>query len=203
MSRIKSALVKASGALALAVALGAALWPELVTGRVDEALSACWRVAGDRLVDRELDAIARQLVRDRQDVERLEALRDRLDTHLRALTMHRGGLAARVDGRCPPIGADPERELARLDAALARLDSTSGRADRMLDRARGDIRDREGELIALRAAADAGRMDRALAVPVGDPRSCSTRVARAREYLRLTLPDGEGTDDRPELDGPP
>jgi hypothetical protein len=172
MSRIKSALVKASSVLALAVALGAAPWPQLVTGRVDEALSACWRAAGDRLADRELDAIARQLVRDRQDVEHLEALRGRLAEHRRALAEHRRLLIA--------PGAEP----ARLDAALARLDSTSGRADRLLDRVRGDIRAREGELIALRAAVDACRVDRELAAPFGNPSSWFTRVARVRQYLR-------------------
>jgi hypothetical protein len=115
----------------------------------------------------------------------------------------REGVAAQVDETSSPHGVSSRRELARLDAAIALLRSAVARADRVLDGARADLRDREGDLILLRAAADASRMDRLLAGTVGDPSLWYTRIARAREFLRSTLPNGEERETGLEMSGSP
>jgi hypothetical protein len=190
MSRIKSVIGLAPGALVSAIVVGLALGPETVIRRVDDALAASWRALGDRLANRELDAIARQLDRERQDTGRIEALRAGLEASLRPLVARRARTARMADGR-PMRGADSERERARLEAAITLLRSAVARADRVLDGAWNDLREREGELIVLRAAADARQIDRALAGPVGDPSLWDVRVARARAFLRTTPSDGE------------
>ena len=138
MSRIKSVFGVAPAALVSAVVVGLALGPETVIRRVDEALAASWRALGDCLASRELDAISRQLDRERQDAARIEVLRN-------------------------------------------------------------GLREREGELLVLRAAADARQMDRALAGPVGDPSLWDVRVAGARGFLRTTPSDNEPRGTRLEL----
>ncbi len=55
-----------------------------------------------------------------------------------------------------------------------------------LSEARRDLREREAELIALEAEADASRMDRQLAEADGDRSSWSVRLAR--DVLRTTHP---------------
>jgi hypothetical protein len=190
MSCIKSIIGLGSKALALVIVVGLALGPETVIRRVDDALAASWRGLGDRLANRELDAIARQLDRERQDTARIEALRAGVAANLRPLVARRDETARSAYGR-PPRGADSERERARLDAAITLLRAAVARADRVLDWARNDLRKREGELIALRAAADAQKMDRTLAGPVGDPSLWDARIARARDFLRTIPSDGE------------
>jgi hypothetical protein len=198
MSRIKSVFGVAPAALVSAVVVGLALGPETVIRRVDDALAASWRALGDGFANRELDAIARQLDRERQDTGRIEALRDGLAARLRSLVARRDEAARVAEGR-PPRGADSERERARLEAAITLLRAAVARADRVLDRAGSDLREREGELIVLRAAADARQMERALAGPVGDPSLWDVRVARARDFLRTTPSDGEPRGTRLEL----
>jgi hypothetical protein len=198
MSRIKSVIGLAPGALVSAVVVGLALGPETVMRRVDDALAASWRALGDRLANRELDAIARQLDRERQDAERIGALRDGLAARLRPLVARRDE-AARVEEGRPPCGADSEHGRARLEAAITLLRSAVARTDRVLDDVRNDLRERAGELIVLRAAADARQMDRALAGPVGDPSLREIRFARARDFLRTTPSDGEPEGTRLEL----
>jgi hypothetical protein len=198
MSYIKSKIGLASKALALVIVVGLALGPETVIRRADDALAASWRALGDHLASRQLDAIARQLDRERQDTGRIEALRDGLAATLRPLEVRRDGVARVSKGR-PPRGADSERERARLEAAITLVRLAVARADRVLDGARNDLREREGELIMLRAAADARQMDRALAGPVGDPSLWDVRVACARDLLRTTPSDGEPQVTRLEL----
>jgi hypothetical protein len=190
MSRIKSLIGLAPGALVSMLVVGLVLGPETVIRRVDDALAASWHALGDRLAKRELDAIARQLDRERQETERIEALRDGLAARLLPLVVRRDEAARVAEGR-PQRGADSEREWAHLEAAITLLRAAVARADRVLDGARNDLREREGELILLRAAADARQMDRALAGPVGDPSLWDGRVARARDFLRTTSSDGE------------
>jgi hypothetical protein len=180
----------ASNALALVIVVGLALGPETVIRRVDDALAASWRAQGDRLANRELDALARQLDRERQDTVRIETLRDGLAASLRPLVARRDEVARIAHGR-PRRGADSEREQARLEAAITVVRSAVARADRELDGARNELRERESELIVLRAAADARQMDRALAGPVGDPSLWDARIARARDFLRTTPSEGE------------
>jgi hypothetical protein len=198
MSRIKSVIGLTPGALVSAVIVGLALGPETVIRRVDDALAASWRALGDRLANRELDAIDRQLDRERQETGRIEALRDGLAARLLPLVSRRDEAARVAEGR-PPRGADSERERARLEAAITLLRSAVARADHVLDGARNDLREREDELIVLRAAADARQMDRALAGPVGAPSLWDVRVARARDFLRTTPSDGEPRGTRFEL----
>jgi hypothetical protein len=198
MSCIKSMIGLASNALALVIVVGLAFGPEMVMRRVDNALATSWRGLGDRLVNRELDAMARQLDRERQDTARIETLRDGLAACLRPLVARRDEAARVAEGR-RPRGVDSESERARLKAAVTLLGSAVARADRVLDGARNDLREREGELIVLRAAADARQMDRALAGRVGDSSLWDIRVARARDFLRATPSDGEPQGTRLEL----
>jgi hypothetical protein len=189
VSRIKSVIGLASRALAVMIVIGLAATPEAVVQKLDGALSASWRALGDRLANHELNAIARQLDRERQDAERIEALRDGLAADLRSLGVRRECVASRVSDEARPRGDHPERELAHLDAAIALIRSAVARTDRVLDEAHRDLSERDCELIALRAAADVSRIDRALARPVGDPSLWSVRVARVRDVLRTTLPE--------------
>src|SRR5262249_38635757 len=117
-------------------------------------------------------------------------LRNELAVRLGSLEALRERVAAREEGGATR-GADSGRELARLDTAIALTESAVARADRVLEGVHGGLREREGELMALRAAADARRMDRALAGPVGDPTLWAAQVARARDLLRTTLPDAQ------------
>jgi hypothetical protein len=188
MSRIKSVFGLAPAALVSAVVVGLALGPETVIRRVDEALAASWRALGDCLASRELDAISRQLDRERQDAARIEVLRNGLAASLRPLVARRKA-AAWLAGGSPPREADSEREWARLEAAITLLRSAVARADRVLDGARNDLREREGELLVLRAAADARQMDRALAGRIGDPSLWDVRIARVVDFLRTTDAD--------------
>src|SRR5262249_19185680 len=153
MSRLKSVIGLAPRALALAVVVGLALGPGAVMRRVDEALAASWQALGDGLADRELNAIAQQIDRDRKDTGSIGARREGPSPHLLPLLARRERLAAGVEEGRPPLGTDAGHELARLDASVALLRSAIARADRVLDRARGDLRRREVELIALRAEA--------------------------------------------------
>jgi hypothetical protein len=198
MSCIKSIIGLALKALALVIVVGLALGPETVIKRVDDALAASWRGLGDRLANRELDAIARQLDRERQDTARIEALRDGLAASLRPLVARRDEVVRMADGS-PPREADSEREWARLEAAMTLLRSAVARADRVLDGARNDLREREGGLLVLRAVADARQIDQALARPIGDPSLWDVRVARARDFLRTTPSDGEPQGTRLEV----
>jgi hypothetical protein len=195
---IKSIIGLASKALVVVITVGLALGPEMVIRNVDDALAALWRGLGDRLANRELDAMARQLDHEREDAVRIEALRDGLAACLRPLVARCDEAARMAEGR-PPRGADSERERAHLEAAITMIGSAVARADRVLDRAWNDLREREGELIVLRAAADARQMDRALAGPVGDPSLWDVRVARVRDFLRTTPSDGEPQGTRLEL----
>jgi hypothetical protein len=198
MSRIKSVIGVAPAALVSAIVVALALGPETMMRRVDDALAASWRALGDHLANRELDAIVRQLDRERHDMGRIEALRDDLAARLAPLVARRDE-AARVAEDGPPRGADSERERARLEGAITLLKAAVARADCVLDGARNDLREREDELIVLRAAADARQMERELARPVGDPSLWDARVTRARDFLRTTSSDGEPRGRRLEL----
>ncbi len=190
MSRIKWAIRLLSIAMASAILVGLTLEPRMVARRWDDALFASWRALGDRLASRELDAIARQLDREREDAGRIGTLRDDLDARLRSLVARRATAAERADEPRPSRGDGPGRELARIDSAIVLLESAVARADAALSEARRDLREREAELIALEAAADASRMDRQLAEADGDRSSWSVRLARARDVLRTTHPAG-------------
>jgi hypothetical protein len=183
----------------LAIVVVLVFEPETVSRRVDEALAAFWRTLDDCLTNRELDEIARQIDRDRQDVGRISALRDSLVARLLSLEPRRERAAAWMREGDPLRGADSERELFHLDAAIALLRSAVARADGVLNRARGDLRECESELIALRAAADTSRMDRELTGPVGDPSRWHARAARARGLLQATPPSSKERATHPEL----
>jgi hypothetical protein len=183
MARIKSVTCLASRALGLMIIVGLVLGPETIRTRAEEALSAAWRALGDQLANRELDAIAQQLERERQDAERIGVVRDRLSARLRSLGAFRECVITHVGEPCSAVGTDSERELASLDNAISLLTLATERADRILDGARNNLRKRGGELIALQAASDAQRMHQVLGRLVGDPSSWSIRVARARALL--------------------
>jgi hypothetical protein len=184
MARIKLVICPALRAIALMIVVGLVLGPETIRMKVEEAMSAAWRALGDQLANRELDAIAQQLDRERRDAQRIEVARDGLSTRLRSLEAFRECVATQVGERCPPLGANSEPELDRLDTGIAMLSWASARAARVLDEARESIRRREGELISLQAAADARRMNQVLVRSVGDPSLWSDRVACTREFLR-------------------
>jgi hypothetical protein len=191
MARIKSVICLTFKTFAAMTIVGLLVGSETMRMKVGEAVSAAWQALGDQLASRELDAIARQLDRERLDAERIEAARERLSERLRSLEAFRTCVAALIEGRCLALGADSERELASLDTAICMLKSTSARAARVLDAARESIRRRESELVALQAAADARRMDQVLVRSAGDPTSWSDRLARTREFLRIGWPDDE------------
>jgi hypothetical protein len=198
MSRIKSVIGLVSRAMALVVVVvGLAVGPEAVMVRVEKALSASEKVLSDRLANRKLHAIARQLDAERQNVERIVGLRDGLGGRLLVLEANREQVAARLAEGGPPHRAESERELARLDDAIAQLSAVIARADQLLESARSDLHERESELIALRAVADARHVDRALAGFVGDPSPSYVRVTRARDLRSTTLPDGAERGERP------
>src|ERR1700679_2406941 len=102
MSRFYSAIKLASAALASVIVSGMAFGPETVSRRLDEAFAASWRTMGDHLASRELTALTRQLDRERQDFERIGALRDDLDASLQSLAVRRRCVTARVDEKPPP-----------------------------------------------------------------------------------------------------
>jgi hypothetical protein len=189
--------------LALVLGAGFALGPDLVMRRVDEAVSTSWQTLGDYLAERELDSIARQLDHGRQGTEQIEALRDELAARLLSLEAGRERVAAGVREGSPPRDLELELELAGLNDAINLLHSVVARADRGLDRSRKELREREGVLTVLRATADVRRMERALSEPVSDPSRWNVRVARARDFLRTTLPDDQGLDRCSERSGPP
>ena len=188
MSRVKSAISLASSTLALAVVIEVALGPETLIRKADEALFVSWRTLGDHFVNRELDALARQLERKRLGAARIGALRDSLAARLMSLETCRDRMAEQVEERDRPRGTDPDRGLAHLNAAIALLRSAVARTDRVQNEARTGLSERESELIALRAAAEVRCLDRALEGPAGDPSLWYVRVARARDFLQMTVP---------------
>jgi hypothetical protein len=190
MSRIKSVIGRATWALVSAAVFGLTVGPEAVMRRVDDVLATSWRALGDRLVDRELNAIARQLDREEQRAGQIEALRDALTARLVSLAARRE-VSAQVEEGHPPRGDDSERERVCLDAAITSLRSAVARADCVLIGARKRLGERESELIVLRAASDARQMNRALDGPIDDESMWGVRVARARDFLRTPNADGE------------
>ncbi len=190
MSRIKWAFRPVPMVLASAIVVGLAFEPRMLARRWDDALFASWRALGELVASRELDAIGRQFERDREEVERIETLRDDLDVRRRSLAARRAMAADRAAETRSPHPDGGERELARIDSAIALLDSAVARADAALAEVRRDLREHEAELIALEASADAIRLDRQLAGALGDRTSWPARLARARDVLRTMPPDG-------------
>jgi hypothetical protein len=188
MDRIKSVFCLASKAIASIVIVGLALGPETMKMGVGEAVPAVWRALGDHLANQELVAIAHQLDRQRLDAERIEAARDRLSARVRSIGAFRACVATLSEERDHALGADSERELASLDAAIAMLKSTSACADRALDAARKSIRRKESELIVLQAAVETCRANQVLQRTAGDPSLWYERVARTHEFLRMGHP---------------
>src|SRR4051794_38546137 len=109
MSRTKSVIGLASRAVALLVVVGLALRPEAVSRRVDEVLSASWKVLSNRLANRELQAMARQLDCERQNVERIAELRDGHRVRLLAFEAIREQMTDRLVEGGRTHRADPER----------------------------------------------------------------------------------------------
>jgi hypothetical protein len=200
---LKSVFRLVSMGLALVIGAGVALGPDLVMRRVDEAVTSSWQALGDYLAERELDSIARQLDHGRQITEQIKDLRDELAARLLSLEAGRERVEVCAREGSPPQGVDLELELAGLNDSIKILRSAVARADRKLDRSWRELREREGVLTVLRATADVRRMDRALSEPVSDPSRWNVRVARARDFLRTTLPDGERLSSRSARSGPP
>ena len=128
MARIKPVICLALRAIVPLIVVGLVLGPETIGMRVDEALSVAWRALGDQLANRELDAIARQLDRERRDAERIGAARDGLSARLRSLEAFRDCVATDVGEQYPPPGADSEHVVPRLDTAIAMLRSARTRS---------------------------------------------------------------------------
>jgi hypothetical protein len=177
--------------IALVAALGLVIGPQTLTTRLEGTAFALWHALGDQLAGCELDAIARQLDRDRLIAERIEFARDRLSARLRSLEAFRACLDTLQNGRCPSLGADSDPELASLDAAIAMLKSTGARASRVLDSVHESVHRRESELLALEAAADVRQVSELLARSTGNTSSWSDAVARAREILGIAVPDSQ------------
>jgi hypothetical protein len=136
--------------------------PEPLLRSIDEVLAASWRALGDHLARRKLEVIAQRVDRDRQAAEVVAALRNDISAHLSSVERDRKQIAADAKLDCLLPGLDTKRALARLDATIAMFRSALARADRVLDRAASDLRDRENELILLRAAVVADQIDREL-----------------------------------------
>jgi hypothetical protein len=191
MSGFKSALARAPLTLTVVIVAGLALRPESVISNVDETLYVWWRGLGDGLANRALDALARQIDRERQNADKIGTLRDDLVERLRSLGLRRDCVASRVNEGGLPREAGTERELVHLESAIGLLGSAIERADGALDAVGRDLDEREGELISLQAAAEARRMDHALAGPIGDLSMWYIRAARARALLRPAPSSGE------------
>jgi hypothetical protein len=189
MSRIVSRVGRASPALALVIAVGAAFGPLTVLRRAEDAAFASWRAMGDQLANHELNAISEQLDRDRQDAEFVRGMRDGLWGRLQSLETQRERAVVDLKIRGRRLACDSDHELSSLDAAIAQVQSATARADRLLDQAREDLRNREIELVTLKAEADLNRANLVLARPIGDPALWSARVARARDLLGTPLDD--------------
>jgi hypothetical protein len=189
-ARIKSLMCLALKGVALTTVVWLVVGSEAMWTRAEESVSAAWRALSDQLAKAEIDAITRQLARERRNAERIEAARDGISARLSSLEAFRECLGPCSCERCSALGADSENESAGLEHAIAMLDSASARASRMLAVLREDLRRHEGELLALQAAADTSRMNQMLAGAGGDPSSWSDRVARTREFLRIALPAG-------------
>ena len=202
MSRIKLVIELASMALASVIVAGLALGPETVTRKLDNALRASWRALGDHLASRELDAIARELDRERQNFEHIGALRDEIVAHLQSLSVRRECVRAQMEEQRQPRGdgparASPRRRGDRSPQGGARC------ADFALEAARRKLREHETALITVRAAADTSRMNRVLTLPVSDPSVWNERIDRIDEFLRTTSSHDCERNTRPKLTGLP
>ena len=181
-------------ATALALIVVLAIGPYNAIRRADEAVFVMWRAFGDQLAYRELNAMARELEAERSDEELIRAARDDLKGRLLSLEAQREVLAAEALDLEPQLLTVAKRKLAGLDTAIALLSRAASRADHSLDIARDSRREREIELISLQAAADVRRMERALARPIADAPSWSAQIARTRDFLGTSFPDGEEPD---------
>jgi hypothetical protein len=191
IAQIESGIRLALKAIALVAAVALVVSPRTMRTTADRALSAAWRALGDQLASRELDSIAQQLDRERQNAETIELARERLSERLTSLEAFRACAATLQAEGYSTLGVDSNCEVDSLNSAIAMLKSTRARAARVLNAARENIRRRESDLMALEAAGAARRVNQLLARSDADPSLWSDRIERAREFLGIALANGE------------
>jgi hypothetical protein len=187
--------------------------PEAVRGRIDEAVVASWRAAGEALAHRDLAAMARGLDRTRVELRRARDRRDALARRLCDLEARRQAAGTRAErdrgllrritallDRLPDgedraalrreaswsvrRGLDADREIAELSAAALLLSEEIARADRRIRATRDHVIAGESRLAVLRATDATRRLRRQLAGLDDAPPPWEACAGRVTEILR-------------------